>query len=89
MRLLCASLVKAVAAVYRTIVLRLERNLRFLAAVCADDLVHLALLTALTAAAALIAAVTAAYRLILETLLRIKFLFSCTKDKILTTVLAY
>ena len=40
-------------------------------------------------AAALVAAIAAAYRLIFETLLCIKFLFACTKDKILTTVLAY
>ena len=67
---LCAVLAEAVTAVDRTVVLRLERHFRLLAAVSADDFVHLALLATLAAATALLAAVTAADRLVLKAFFR-------------------
>lgn len=67
---------EAVTAVYRTIRLRLERHFRILSALCADDMEHLTLaaVTLITAAAALVATVAAACRLVLEPLLRIELL---------------
>ena len=89
--LLCLStmLVEAVTAVNRTVILRLEGHLGLLAAVSASDLEHLALLTAITAAAALVAAVTAACRLILEPLLGIEFLLTGGESELLATLFAY
>ena len=86
---LSAMLVEAVTAVDRTVILRLEGHLGLLAAVSTGDLEHLALLTAITAAAALVAAVTAACRLILETLLSIEFLLTGGESEFLATFLAY
>ena len=82
-------LVEAVTAINRTVILRLKRNLRLLAAVSAGHRVHLALFPAITVATALIAAVTATGRFILEPFLRIEFLFPCAKDELFTTFLAY
>jgi len=89
--LLCLSttLVETVTAVNRTVILRLEGHLGLLAAVSASNLEHLALLTAITAAAALVAAVTAACRLILETLLGIEFLLTGGESELLATLFAY
>ena len=86
---LSAMLVEAVTAINRTVVLRLEGHLGLLAAVSAGDLEHLALLTAITAATALVAAVTAACRLILETLLGIEFLLTGGESELLATLFAY
>ena len=86
---LCAVLAEAVTAVDRTVVLRLERHFRLLAAVSADDFVHLALLATLAAATALLAAVTAANRLVLKAFFRIKLLLACAEDELLAAVLAY
>jgi len=86
---LSAMLVEAVTAINRTVVLRLEGHLGLLAAVSASNLEHLALLTAITAAAALVAAVTATCRLILETLLGVEFLFTSGESELLATFLAY
>ena len=82
-------LAEAVAAINRTIVFRLERNPRFLSAFRADHREHLAFLAVVTGAAALIAAVAAAGGLVLEALLRIKFLFARGEDKLLTAVFAH
>ena len=81
-------LAEAVAAIYRTVILRLERTLRLLSAVRADHREHLALLAVVTGAATLVAAITATGRLVLEALLRVKFLLACAEDELLATVLA-
>ena len=86
---LSAMLVEAVTAINRTVVLRLEGHLGLLAAVCASDLEHLALLAAIAGAATLVAAVTAACRLILETLLSIEFLLTGGESELLATLFAY
>jgi hypothetical protein len=81
---------EAITAIYRTVVLWLEWNLSLLAALSAYYSKHLTLLPAtfaITAATSLVAAITAAYRLVLKALLCIKFLFSCAKDELLATVL--
>ena len=83
-----AMLAEAVAAINRTIVFRLERNLRFLSAFRADHREHLALFAVVTAAATLVAAITAASRLVLEALLRVKLLLACAEDEIFAAVLA-
>ena len=69
---------KAVTAVHRTIRLRLERYFRILPALRTDDMEHLTLaaVTLITAAAALVATVAAACRLVLEPLLRIELLLA-------------
>ena len=82
-------LVEAVAAVNRTLILRLEGNLSLLAALRADHLVHLARLSAVTVAAALVAAITAAGRLVFKTLLGIELLLTCGESEFLATFLAY
>ena len=83
-------LAEAIAAINRAIIFRLERNLCLAAAVSADHREHLALfaLSAVTVAATLVAAITATGRLVLEALLRVKFLLACAKDELLATVLA-
>ena len=86
---LSAMLVEAVTAINRTVVLRLKGHLSLLAAVSASDLEHLALLTAITAAAALVAAITAACRLILKTLLGIELLLTGGESELLATLFAY
>ena len=86
---LSAMLVEAITAVDRTVILRLEGHLGLLAAVSASDLEHLALLTAIAAAAALVAAITAACRLILEPLLSIEFLLTGGESELLATLFAY
>ena len=80
---------EAVAAVNRTLISRLERNFGFLAAVGADDGEHLAVLAAITVAAALVAAVAAARGLVLEAFFGVKFLFARAEDEFFTAVLAY
>ena len=84
------SCLEAITAVNRAIVLRLKRNLSLLAALSADYLEHLTLLavTALTVAAALVAAVTATNRVILKTLFCVKFLLARTENEFLSTLLA-
>lgn len=83
------SRLEAITAIYRTLVLRLERYLSLLAALSADYIEHLALLvSAFTAATAFVAAIAAAYRLVFKALFRVKFLFSGAEGKVLTTVLA-
>ena len=86
---LSAMLVEAVTAINRTVILRLEGHLGLLAAVCAGDLEHLTLLTAITIATALVAAVAAACRLVLETLLGVEFLLTGGESELLATLFAY
>ena len=81
-------LAEAVAAVDRSIVFRKERNLRLLAAIGADHLVHLTSFAALMIATTLVATVAAARRLVLEALLRIEFLLACAENKFLAAVFA-
>ena len=78
---------ETIAAVNRSVVLRLERNLRFLSTLNANTGKHLTLLIA--AVFPLVSAVTATNGLMLKALLRVKLLFPCGKDKILATILAY
>jgi hypothetical protein len=84
------ALIKAVTAVNRTVILRLERNLCIASAISADNGKHLTLrlISALTGAATFVAAVTAADRLILKAFFRVKFLFACAEDELFTAVLA-
>ena len=87
----CALRVEAVAAVDRTIRLRLERDFRILAALSTDHMEHLTLAAALliTAATALVAAVTAACRLVLKALLRVELLLTGREHEIAAAFLAY
>jgi hypothetical protein len=83
------SLVETLAAIDRTIIPGLERNLAGSAAVCADCIVHLTLTTAV--AGVLLACVTAclaALGFVLETAFRIKFLFTGSENEFLTAVSA-
>ena len=82
-------LVEAVTTINRAVVLRLERNLCFLAALRANNRVHLTLLSAITIPAALVTAVPATGRLVLKPLLGIEFLLTCTENKFLAAILAY
>ena len=86
---LSAMLVEAVTAINRTVVLRLKGYLSLLATVCASDLEHLALLAGIAGAATLVAAVTAACRLILEPLLSVEFLLTSGESELLATLFAY
>lgn len=85
------SSLEAVAAVYRTIILRLKWNLGLLATLSAYYGEHLALfpVSTLTIATLLIAAITAANRLVLKAFFCIKFLLACAEDEFLTAVLTY
>jgi hypothetical protein len=85
-----SAFVEAVAAVNRTIILRLERNLCLASAVSAYHSKHLALclLSALAGTTTLVAAVAAADWLILKAFFRVKFLFACAEDELLATVFA-
>ena len=65
----------ACAAVYRSIIGRLEGNLRNATAFCTSSLVHLAL--GLTACLSLVTAALASLGLVLEASFSIEFLFAC------------
>ena len=82
---------EAVAAIYRTVILRLKWNLGLLATLSAYYGEHLALflLSTFTIATSLIAAITAANRLVLKALFCVKFLLACAEDEFLTAVLTY
>jgi len=81
-------LLETILAIDRPVILRLKGNLSLLTAVSTYDLIHLAGRTAITSAAALIAAIAATSRLVLKSFLSIKFLFTCTEDELLATFLA-
>ena len=81
-------LAEAVAAINRTVILRLERNLRLLPAFCADYREHLALLAVVTGTATLVAAIAAASGRILEILLVVEFLLTNGENELLAAILA-
>ena len=79
-------LAEALAAVDRTVILRLERDFCLFAAIGTDDLEHLAFAT-LAATTALVAAIAAALRLVFKALLCVEFLFTCGENKFLAAIL--
>jgi hypothetical protein len=79
---------EALAAVHGPIIVRLERHLAGLATLCANRIIHLALTVAIAGASAGIPALLAALGLVLESALRIKFLFTGGKDEFLAAVFA-
>ena len=79
---------EAVAAIDRTIVLGLERNLGFLAAIGAGHGEHLPTFVAVAIASAFVATIPAPYRLILEAAFTVKFLFARAEDEFFPAVLA-
>ena len=87
----CALRVEAVAAVDRTIRLRLERDFRVLAALGTDHMEHLTLAAALlvTTATTLVTAVTAARWLVLKALLRVELLLTGGEYEVVAAFLAY
>ena len=84
---LCLHLCEAFAAIYRSVVLRLERHARFPAAGSAGRSEILSCRTA--AILSLVAAALAALRLILKTAFCVKFLLSGGENKCLSAVFAY
>ena len=81
-------LAETVAAIDVTIILRLERDFGLLAAVSASHCEHLATFDAVTAALTFAAAIATTHGLILETFLRVEFLFARTENKFFSAVLA-
>ena len=77
----------ACAAVYRSVVGRLEGNLRNTTATCTSSLVHLAL--GLTACLSLVTAALASLGLVLEALLCIELLLTCGEHELAAAVLAF
>ena len=82
------SSVKALAAVYGTILTGLERNLTFLATGCANSCIHLALASVTACCLAGITAGLATKRLVGETLFSVEFLLSCSEGELLSAILA-
>ena len=82
-------LAETVATIDGTIILRLERDFGLLAAVSASHCEHLATFDAVTAALTFAAAIATTHGLILETFLRVEFLFARTENKFFSAVLAY
>ena len=82
-------LAETIAAVDGAVILRLERNFGFLAAIGADDGEHLATFAAVAVTSAFVAAITATHGLILEAALVVKFLFARAEDEFFSAVLAY
>ena len=83
--------VEAITAIDRSVILRLERNLRIAATFRTDHREHLTrfALSPVPGTAALVATVAAASRLIFEAFFRVKLLFPDGKDEIFAAVLAY
>jgi len=79
---------EALAAVDGTIVAGLERDLRGCAALCANRVEHLALLTAATLGLTVGTACLAADGLVFEAFLRVEFLFTGGENEFCTAVLA-
>ena len=90
-KLTVSSCLEAIAAIYWTVVLRLEWNLSLLTALSTSYSEHLALLTlaTLTGTTALIAAIAATNWLVLKALLCVELLLTCAKDELLTAILTY
>ena len=80
---------KALAAVYGTILSRLEGNLSGLSAFGADGIMHLARTAGSTAGFTGLTASLAAGGLILESLFGIEFLFTGSENELSATVFAY
>ena len=82
------SVLEALAAVNGTIVVRLERNLALLTAVCAGSVKHLAggSLTALSLTG--VAAITASLGLVLEALLGVELLLAGGENEFASAILA-
>ena len=78
---------KALAAIYGAVVLGYETNLCFLAALCANCGEQLS--GSLTCALLRISASLASLRLVLEILLCVELLLSCSEDELLSALLAY
>ena len=85
---LSAASSKALAAVYRTIFLRLKRNLSGLSAFRADSVKHLTRGTG-TAGLAGLTAGLATGGLVLESFFGIEFLFTSGENELSATVFAY
>ena len=84
-----AMVAEAVAAVNRTIILRLEGDLSLLAAISANNSEELTLCNAIALATTLITAVTAANGLILEALLLVECLLTSGENKVVATIFAF
>ena len=82
-------LAETVAAIDGTIILRLERDFGFLAAIGTSHGEHLATFDAVAAAFTFATAIATTYRLILETFFRVEFLFARCESKFFSAVLAY
>ena len=80
---------EAVAAVNRTIILRLEGDLSLLAAISANNSEELTLCNAIALATTLITAVTAANGLILKALLLVECLLTSGENKVVATIFAF
>ncbi len=80
---------EAFTAVHGPIFLRLERNLGGLSAFRANRVVHLTRSAGSTAGLARLTAGLAAGGLVLESLLGIEFLFTCSENELSATVFAY
>ena len=89
LRILSAAGGEALAAVYGTILSRLEGNLSGLSAFGADGIVHLARTAGSTAGFTGLTASLAAGGLILESFFGIEFLFTGSENELSATVFAY
>jgi len=89
LRILSAAGGEALAAVYGTILFRLEGNLSGLSAFRANSVIHLTRSAGSTVGLARLAAGLAAGRLVLESLFGIEFLFTGSENELSATVFAY
>lgn len=80
---------EAVAAVNRTIILRLEGDLSLLAAISANNSEELTLCNAIALTTTLITAVTATNGLILKALLLVECLLTSGENKVVATIFAF
>ena len=80
---------EALAAVYGTVFLRLERNLSRLSAFRANSVIHLTRSAGSTAGLTRLTAGLAAGGLVLESLFGIEFLFTGSENELSATVFAY
>ncbi len=78
---------EAIAAIYRAVAVRFERNLTRLSALCADRIVHLAC-TVITVALTCVTACFATLRLVCKSLFSIKFLLAGSKSEFLSAIFA-
>ena len=89
---LLSSSIKAVAAIYRSVIARFKRYLGYYAALRTYRFMHFtlgcAIFTAIAAAASGVAAFTATCRLVFKTLFGVELLFACSKNEILPALFA-